>query len=436
MDRALVQRLRMMNPWLTGSKVERAPVAARPARWIPRTQVDIDGFSGKGKAHLLVGPRQAGKSTLAWEFVRAHTRPLLVNCEEPLVRPWCRSAAGFLADLPSLVTGGPDVLFVEEVQWLDEAGLFIKGLVDHRPDFPIVVTGSASFHLRSRHRESLAGRATRHVLLPFSLAEVAPAIDQAPAMLWLERLEALDRMLRVGGYPEAWLSEAPEVILGELLSAFVIRDASDLFAVERPDAYRRLLQLCAEQVGNLVNVAGCAEVCGVNAGTVVRYLDLMEESHVVRLLPAFSGGRRREIKTARKLYFCDNGLRNAVLGRAASPVDVEKGALTENWVFTELAKALPWEQGIHYWRSRSAAEVDFVVPRHDRVLGIEVKAGGMRRPKLSRSCRSFIEAYEPGELWVLSKELEHEGLLGSTRVRWLRLTDLPEHVKAWLAVGA
>ncbi len=73
-----------------------------------------------------------------------------------------------------------------------------------------------------------------------------------------------------------------------------------------------------------------------------------------------------------------------------------------------------------------------MVPRHGRVLAVEVKAGRMRRAKLSRSCRSFIEAYEPGELWVLNEDLEHEELLGSTRVRWLRLTDLPEHVAVWL----
>jgi len=191
-------------------------------------------------------------------------------------------AASGVADLPSLVTDGPDVLFLEEVQWLEEAGLLIKGLVDHRPGFPIVVTGSASFHLRSRHRESLAGRATRHVLLPLSLAEVAPAVDLAPAMLWLERLDVFERMLRVGGHPEVWLSDVPEVVLGELLSAFVLRDASDLFAVERPDAFRRLLQLCAGQVGNLVKVAGLAEVCGINSRTVARYLGLMEEAHVIR----------------------------------------------------------------------------------------------------------------------------------------------------------
>ena len=112
------------------------------------------------KMVFLSGPRQAGKSTLVWSYLRTLTRPLFLNLEEPSFRMWCRSAAGFLADLSELGSP-PDAIFLEEAQHLDEAGLFVKGLVDARLGSPIVVTGSSSFHLMARTRESLAGRARR-----------------------------------------------------------------------------------------------------------------------------------------------------------------------------------------------------------------------------------------------------------------------------------
>lgn len=221
--------------------------------------------------------------------------------EEATLRGWCDSAAQVIADL-SEFGAPPSAIFLEEAQWLDAAALFVKGLVDARLGVPIVVTGSSSFHLLDRVRESLAGRATRHVLLPFSLAEVAPTGGAASrAALFQSRHERLTRMLAIGGYPEAWLGERPAEVLGDLLQACVLRDASDLFTVDRLDAYTRLLELCARQIGNLVNVAELASLTGVATGTVNRYLRLLEESHVLRLVPSYSAGKRREVTSARKV---------------------------------------------------------------------------------------------------------------------------------------
>lgn len=434
MDTRTVERIRQTNPWLFGrGRVLDAPPARGPQPWLERLHIDSQRLREPGLAHLVVGPRQVGKSSLVWSVLRDMDRPLFLNMEEARLRDWCESPAQVLDDIGALGEP-PDALFFEEAQWMAEAGLFLKGLVDSRPPFPVVVTGSASFHLHARTRESLAGRATRHLLLPFSLLEVVPGPVPGGAVgLDVARRDALLRMLRVGGYPEAWLSVEPALVLGDLLEAFVLRDASDLFRVDRLDAYQSVLSLCARQVGNLVNTAELASACGVSAPTVTRYLSLMEEAHVIRLLPAFARGKRREVTSARKVYFLDNGLRNATLGRVDRPVEPgeERGTLLENLVFAELAKELPWRQTIHYWRSLSGAEVDFVVELPQGLLAIEVKSGGMRRPKLTRSARSFVEAYEPRELWVLNDDFEAEERLGATRVRWQPAHRLPDLLADW-----
>lgn len=437
MERQILERLRRTNPWLFPGGPGPGDVAPGrpPVPWVERTQMEPGRLTRPGKAHLVVGPRQAGKSSLVWSILRGYRRPLHLNMEDRRVRAWCDFPVDLLADVVDALGEPPEALFLEEAQWLPEAGLFIKGLVDLAPPFPLIVTGSAALDVRSRLRESMAGRARWHVLLPLSLAEVAPSEGRFPARLALERTAALRRMLEVGGYPDAWLSDTPAEELDDLVDAFLVRDASDLFQVDRLDAFELLLRLCAGQVGSLVNQAELASLSAVSAPTVRRYLSLMQGARIIELVPAFSGGKRRELTTARKVYFFDNGLRNAVRSTVGVPgaEEEDRGPRVENWVFTELAKALPWRQPIRYWRSGSGAEVDFVVPRRDRLLAIEVKAGRLGRPKLARSSRSFIEAYEPGEFWILNQELEHEGLLGRTRVRWLKLIDLPELVGAWLA---
>ncbi|HXV64579.1 MAG TPA: ATP-binding protein [Vicinamibacteria bacterium] len=245
-------------------------------------------------------------------------------------------------DLEALVTK-PVTIFFEEAQYLEEAGLFLKGVVDRKPGVPILVTGSSSFHLHSRTRESLAGRATRSRPLPFALSEVIFDLGEKPDAFRRRIVE--DRFARhviMGGYPKVWLSENPELVLTDLVEAIILRDASDLFRIGRPDAFRRLLRLAASQAGNRVNLSEWASILGVSRDTVASYLEILESSHVVSVLPPFVGGKRAEATSTPKIFFVDNGIRNRLL-HDFKPIEerVDKGALLENWIFTELWRACP-----------------------------------------------------------------------------------------------
>ncbi len=321
-------------------------------------------------------------------------------------------------------------LFFEEVQHLEEAGLFLKGLVDRRSGVPILVTGSSSYHLGARTRESLAGRATRTRLLPFSLAEVSAELAGKPELVRTRLIaERLTRHCRFGGYPEVWLSERPEMHLTDLVEAFVLRDASDLFRIRRPDAFRHLLRLMAGQAGSLVNLSEWAALLGVCRDTVASYLEILESGHVVAVLAPFAGGRRSELTRNPKAYLLDSGIRNQLL-HDFRPLEErsDSGPTLESWVMSELWKTMPDDATLHFWRSTSGAEVDFVATLGDVTVGVEVKAGALRRPLLARGARSFISAYRPAALFVVNTGLEYAQQIGDTPVKWILPADLAAEV--------
>ncbi|MBM4370532.1 MAG: ATP-binding protein [Deltaproteobacteria bacterium] len=423
MDAETRRVVEAMNPWWREGRSLEGEIRARlPATYVPRRLRDRLGplWGSANKAHLVVGPRQAGKTTFLWKhLVETGGRILFLNAEDPRIRAWCRSAAVFLEDLARGL-GPVEAIFLDEAQHLDEPGLFVKGLVDLRPGCPIFVTGSSAFHLHARTRESLAGRATRATLLPFGALELLPPAGESPRLTWrAEARRVAERLARTGGYPEVWTAAEPEAILELLVQAFLSRDASDAFRIRRPDAMRRLLPLAAGQVGNLVNIAEWASILGVSRDTVAEYCEILEGAHLIRRVPVFAGGKRAELTASSKVYFLDNGFRNRVLGDLG-PLETrsDRGALLESWVFTELTKARPEGEPVRYWRTRSGAEVDFVLDDPGGLTGLEVKAGAMSAPRLSRSARSFIEAYGPRTFWVLNDTLEAEETLHGTRIRW------------------
>ncbi len=417
------------NPWLENENALRPWVESRlPARYLPRTVATLNGTRWRepNQAHLVVGPRQAGKSTAIWAHLAAIGEPVLyVDCEQSALREWCRSAPLFLSDIEGAL-GRPVTLFFDEAQHLENAGLFVKGLVDRKVGAPVLVTGSSSFHLGAKVRESLAGRATRSRLLPFSFAEVSADLEEKPPLARQEERERrFARHVVVGGYPRVWLGADPEGVLADLAEALVLRDASDLFRIGRPDAFRRLLRLSASQVGGLVNLSEWAAVVGVSRDTVASYVEILESSHILVALRPFAGGRRSELTRAQKVFFVDNGVRHHLVGDLRPLEDrADAGVALENWVFSELWKAVPAGSDLNFWRSTSQAEVDFVLSAGSTLVGIEVKAATGGRPGLTRSARSFVDAYAPKALLVVNRGVDTTSDLGSTHVRWVRPPDL------------
>ena len=288
----------------------------------------------------------------------------------------------------------------------------MKGLVDAKLKLTIWVTGSSSFDLRSKTRESLAGRATRKRLFPFSLEELKRrAGAQNPIAEHHICDEIIKHQLIFGSYPAVYLcsgNEQKQLLINDLVEALILRDASDLFKIKRVDAFRKLLTLLAGQIGNLLNISELAANCNVDAGTINSHIEILEESHIVKRILPFAAGKRREITSAPKIFFIDNGIRNQLLSnfRTAFELRGDKGQIFENWAFSEIYKALPFQASVKFWRSKSKAEVDFVIEYAGKIYAIEVKATAFKHPKISRSVWSFIEAYAPEKLAVLNMNLD------------------------------
>jgi predicted AAA+ superfamily ATPase len=432
MDPITLQVLIGHNPWILDRNTWQDTVKKHlPDRFIQRSSLSSP-IPQKNKINLIVGPRQAGKSTLIWNYLKTSSDPfLLINCEEQSCRELCSSPSRFLKDISSIIDPLPS-LFFEEVQHLKEAGLFLKGLADMKPGVQIFVTGSASYHLKSKTRESLAGRSARTHLLPFGFSELY-IDDGLPSLLAENKaLQIWDDLMLWGGYPEVVLNPEKQRLLAQLVEAFILRDASDLYKIKRPDVFRKLLSLSASQIGNLVNYSKLAENVGVSVNTVIEYLNLMVESHLIRLIPPFVGGKRAEITSVPKIYFLDNGLRNVLFGGFSSMTErADIGQLTENLVFSELCKNTnPLLEPVKYWRSASGAEVDFVVEIQDKLYAFEIKSGELRRPKISRSLRSFIDAYRPDKTIILNRTLNDTIDVNGTEVQFLKHIQMPAIFKA------
>jgi uncharacterized protein len=405
------------NPWLRGAELGAWYASHLPERHIARTL----RLQATRRVCLVIGPRQAGKSTLIWKHLADAQRPALyLNCEEAAIREWCSSAASFLADIED-IAARPAALFFDEVQRLPDAGLFLKGLVDRRPPMSIYATGSSSFDLEAKTRESLAGRASRHLLLALSVAEMVGKPPRGRLLADRQHAHATERALLYGGYPDVVLGDQPEQELAGLVEAFVLRDASDRLRVQRPSAFRMVLELAARQTGSLCNYSEWAALAHISNDTVDDYVGLLEQTHVLRTLRPFFGGKRAELTRARKVFFLDNGIRNVLFGGfEPSGRRADRGALLESLVFSEIAKAVsPLLDDVGYWRSKAGAEVDFVVRHRGRLAAVEVKAGSTGG-RLTRSARSFLDAYHPALLLVVSTDAPRETTHGATQVRWLR----------------
>jgi len=335
----------------------------------------------KGKAVIIVGPRQVGKTTLAGEIIEgASMKWIKFNCDNPTDREKLNNKD--LEQLKILI-GENRIIFIDEAQRVETIGQTIKLLVDEYGDKKqIIATGSSSINLLEKTSEPLTGRKRVFRLFPLSVKE----IFSDSGLLDLEK--KLEELLVFGSYPEIInTSGAEEKIeaLVEITSSYLFKDIFEFQEIRNAAILDSLLRALALQIGSEVSYNELANILGIEKKTVERYVDLLEKNFIIFRLPPYAINKRRTISKLHKIYFYDVGVRNAIIGNfnaLASRTDA--GALWENFVLVERIKFSEYEKiraGRYFLRTYDGAEIDLVEEKSGKIRGYEFKLGKNRTGK-------------------------------------------------------
>ena len=322
-----------------------------------------------GKAILVTGPRQAGKTTLIKNILIERKDVLFLDGDDPAIMK--------LLDRPNTeqlkqIIGTYKIVFVDESQRINEIGLTAKIIVDQMPEVQLILSGSSSFDLMNQTHEPLTGRKWTFSLWPVSWIEWQSHTGYVKAE------QDLENRLVFGFYPDVLVHALDqEIILKELTESYLYKDVLIYANIKKPDSIQKLVQALAWQVGNEVVYSEVAEICGLDPKTVASYIEILEKAFVVFRLPSFSRNLRNEIKSGRKVYFYDNGVRNTVIGQL-QPLALRKdiGALWENFLVSERRKYLNYSRSgcnTYFWRTKQQQEVDYVEEENGKIYGFEFK---------------------------------------------------------------
>lgn len=415
----------------------------QPSEFIKRDLIkNIREHLDKKEITLIVGPRQVGKTTLMFSLKaeleeKSENVAYLSIDESP--RDF-KDQKAFLNRV-ELEIGDKGYVFIDEIQRKENAGLFLKGIydyVDHQDvDYKFVVSGSGSLELKEKIHESLAGRKIIFELSPIRFKEF---VDYKTGYKYENRLKKFfetrkdetsrlfDEYLRFGGYPRIVTSKARKdktQIMNEILESYLVRDIEMLLDIKRTGSFRAMLEILSGQVGGLVNYEKLASGTGVSSKTLKSYLYYAEKTFCIFKITPFFTNKRKEIVKSPVVYFNDLGLRNHLYG-SFGKLDNSKGGVFENWVFNCVNESLRNSpKDLHYWRTQTGAEVDFVVSmRGDReVLPIEVKFSELKRPSTGKSLHSFIDKYSPEEALVVNLSLDETIKVDKTKVRFVSFSN-------------
>lgn len=399
MDLNLLQDIEQLNPWFQASG---HPIINK-ATFVPRTQI-TELLDPEWDAYwtVLMGPRRAGKTTLgkylAEQLLEGKRYPqlLYLNCDYRSIREWL-SSPSFISQAQEQFSLETFILFIDEVQRIENPGLLLKAIIDLGLPLKCITTGSSQLEIKSKVQEYLTGRQFTSIILPFSCSE------------WNMENE-LDEILVYGCYPQVLKSSKKESQLREIYNSYVQKDIIEILKIGKSDIFQQLITLIAHGSGQLVNYNQLASDCKVSVTIVRNYLNIMEQTFLIVKVTPFVGNKRAEVTSNPMYYFIDNGFRNIALRNFSSlPARNDAGLLVENFVFQEIYKFKTQHYlsfDIHYWRTKSGAEVDFVLFKNtDYFLPIEVKYRSMNKPTVSRGFRSFIEAYRPKKAIYITKDL-------------------------------
>lgn len=337
-----------------------------------------------GKAIIVLGARQVGKTTLINEILKDNEF-LFLDADDPSTRSLLQRPT---TEQIRTIIGDNQYVFIDEAQRIPGIGLTLKIITDQFKGVQLFVSGSSSFDISNELNEPLTGRKWEYELFPISWEEYENKIG------FIKSEQQIENRLLYGLYPDVLNNPGKErELLKNLVNSYLYRDILAFSDIRRPEILDKLLQALALQMGKEVNYNELSRLIGINKITVQKYIDILEKGYIVFRLNSFSRNMRNEIKQNRKIYFFDNGIRNMIIGNF-NPLDlrVDKGALWENFLVAERKKQNLYKDTfakMYFWRTKQQQEIDYIEECNGIITGYEFKW----KNKNTKFPRIFMETY-------------------------------------------
>jgi len=347
-----------------------------------------------GKALILLGARQTGKTTLLKKIVSGLDNVLWLDGGDFQTQSTFEKPG---IDRFRALFSSYKVLVIDEAQHIEDVGAKLKLITDHL-DVQLIATGSSAFELANKINEPLTGRKWEHHLFPMSFHEMV-----AYHGLFKEKA-LLEQRLLYGYYPEVVTHPAKEKeILKSLTDSYLYKDILQWERIHKPDKLIKLLQALAFQVGNQVSFNEIGQLIGLDSKTVEKYIQLLEKTFIIFRLNSLARNLRNELKSSKKVYFYDMGIRNALIFNF-QPINLRSdiGALWENFVIAERQKAIQYS-GIwcnqYFWRTHEQQEIDYIEESDGIFSAYEIKWNPMAKVNFSKT---FKMAYPSHQLETIT----------------------------------
>lgn len=357
-----------------------------------------------GKAILIYGARQTGKSTLVEMLLKDRTEKVLrINGDDIEDKALLGRASKSM--LKSL-SAGYDILFIDEAQKIDDIGNIIKIFTDQIKEVQVIATGSSSFELLGKTSESLTGRKFEYTLYPFMFSELVDHYDP------ISEISSLENRLIYGSYPEVVVDQSRSLeTLRSITGSYLFKDILMIDRIRNTSLIETLLKALALQVGSEVSINELSRLTGADRGTVDKYIRILEDAFIIFRLSGFSRNVRTELRKSKKFYFWDNGIRNALIGNF-NPIDSrnDTGALWENYLVSERLKLLRTREEIvftYFWRTTLQQEIDLIEERQGAFSAFEMKYNPKQKAIIPQT---FLDNYKIAETAIVNKENYYEFL--------------------------
>lgn len=373
---------------------------------IPRfITADIKNRLHQGKAIIILGPRQCGKTTLLEQIAGEFPRKLYLNCDDADDRQALSTPT--VNHLKSVV-GNHTLILIDEAQRVSDIGITIKLMVDNFKGLQVIATGSSSFELSNRINEPLTGRKFEYHLHPFACEELIQFNGA-----FEERRLLPDRLI-YGSYPDVVNHPGGQQdVLNLLVGSYLYKDVFMFQDLRKPELLDKLLRALALQVGSEVSYTELAQLTQTDHSTIQRYIHLLEHAFIIFRLANHSTNQRNEIKRVRKIYFWDNGVRNCLINDfRALDIRDDVGKIWENYIVSERLKLLANHRiyrNSYFWRSVNNAELDYLELYEDKLDAYEIKWN----PRRTMNTGGFQRLYPQSRITKVDRDNYLDFLLGA-----------------------